>query len=105
MTTPSEESAERGSVAPRPQPRPFDALKLELGVVLVVAACAGLATVAMDAPGWAELLGVTAVGFGCGGWIALRTRRLARSLESANPVAGRSGGTGDDRPRGGEETR
>ncbi len=74
-------------------------------MVLVVAACAGLATVAMDAPGWAELLGVTAVGFGCGGWIALRTRQLARALESANPAGGRSGGTGDDLPRGAEDQR
>ena len=54
--------------------------------MLVVAACAGLATVAMDAPGWMELLGVTAVGFGCGGWIALRTRRLSRSLSQDPPA-------------------
>ena len=72
-------------------------------MVLVVAACAGLATVAMDAPGWAELLGVTAVGFGCGGWIALRTRRLARSLERADTAA--ASGTGDHGPRGAEDTR
>ena len=80
-------SRKPASVAPdtRPAARPYDGVKLELGVALVAAMAAGITVFAMDAPAWMELLLVAAVGFGCGGWIAVRTHGVARRLDADDP--------------------
>ncbi|HKJ96088.1 MAG TPA: hypothetical protein VKA32_10730 [Gammaproteobacteria bacterium] len=59
----------------------FDDVKVELGVVLIIAVGAFMVMAKVDAPAWAEILGLAAVGFGCGGWIAARTRGVVRRIE------------------------
>lgn len=55
----------------------FDGVKVELAVVVIIAVGALLVVIRMDWPAWLELIGMAAVGIGCGGWIATRTRRAA----------------------------
>lgn len=60
-------------------------VKLELGIILLI--CLGVAAgvLALDYPNWLELLVLGAVGFVCGGYLAVRTRSVA---------GGRDGGDG-----------
>lgn len=59
----------------------FAAIKLELGVILMICLGVGIAIVALDYPNWLELLVLGAVGFVCGGWLALRTRGVVGAQE------------------------
>lgn len=77
------ESQRRRSVSRREPADPeaaalFDGVRVELAVVVIVAMGALMVVVRMDWPNWLELLGMAVVGMGCGGWIAMRSRRAAQ---------------------------
>lgn len=54
----------------------FANIKLELGIILLICTAMGIGVLAVDYPNWLELLVLGAVGFVCGGWLALRTRSV-----------------------------
>ncbi|MBA1148084.1 hypothetical protein H0Z60_13600 [Ectothiorhodospiraceae bacterium WFHF3C12] len=54
----------------------FTDIKLELGVIMLICIAVGIGVLALDYPNWLELLVLGAVGFVCGGWLALRTRSV-----------------------------
>lgn len=73
----------------------FDPVKLDLAVMVLVAMGVVLVIARLDAPRWAELLVLAAVGMGSGAWIVFRTHRVAsryraHALESDTEC--RSGG-------------
>lgn len=66
-------SVARGTGAPGR----FDGVKLELAVAMLFAMAAAIVVAVVQAPPWLELLVLAAVGFTAGGWVAVRTRRVA----------------------------
>lgn len=60
---------------------PFSSVKLELGVVTLLAFCAALLVVATDLGLWVDLLILVTVGV-CGGlWLVWRTRQVVRAQQ------------------------
>lgn len=73
----------------------FDSVKLNLAVMALVAMGIVLVIARLDAPRWAELLTMAAVGVGSGAWIVFRTYRVARKLRAhafESSIECRSGG-------------
>lgn len=62
--------------APAGAARGFSGVKLELGIILVICVGVAIAVLRLDYPNWLELLVLGAVGFVCGGWLAIRTRKV-----------------------------
>ncbi|RLK50836.1 hypothetical protein DFR31_0745 [Alkalispirillum mobile] len=60
---------------------PLSGVKLELGVITLLALCAALVVVATDLGLLADLAILLTVGAGGGGWLAWRTRQVVRAHE------------------------
>lgn len=63
------------------QAGPLDKVKLELAVVLGLALGVLVVVLRLDLGQWTELGLLAATGFGCGGWLAARTRGVVRRHE------------------------
>lgn len=63
------------------QPGPLDKVKLELAVVLGLVVGVLVVVLRLELGQWTELAVLAAVGFGCGGWLAARTRGVLRRHE------------------------
>lgn len=63
------------------QPGPLDKVKLELAVVLGLVAGVLVVLLRLELGQWTELGVLATVGFGCGGWLAARTRGVLRRHE------------------------
>lgn len=59
----------------------FDELRVELGIIVVIAVSAAFVTLAVDAAPWVEVLTLAAIGMACGGWVAARSARLVRRAQ------------------------
>lgn len=61
----------------------FAGVKLDLGVIVLICIGAGIAVLKLDYPDWLEMLGLAVLGFACGGWLAIRTRRVVVASEAS----------------------
>ncbi|MCS4504685.1 hypothetical protein NYO91_11415 [Arhodomonas aquaeolei] len=74
------------------RPAAFAGLRYELGVVMIFGVVAALLIVGLDLGRWVELVLLAVVGFGAGGWIAVRVR-LAEQRALADEQAETGDGT------------
>lgn len=61
---------------------PFDGVKIELAIVMLVALGCAIVIMRLSLGGWAGLSAMAGVGFACGGWVALRTRGVVKRHET-----------------------